>query len=220
MAKAVEGKIGHVFPFQDPAIDTFSSCSRLHDPALPTRVYDLGIGWHTDYLRVLKLYLKEEKQAANVATLILRLLMLLLYPKIVAIHSRCAMIRWKFRGLQDKTLFGFRRDAFINGLPNERFHLRALVEDFEDDLNYLWKYLRSQVSSDTLSDRSWLKVEEDLIETRQEASRFQAEVRDWLQLQVGEWALQESKKSIELSNRQIEKGKRGQLLVHSDHNYC
>ena len=94
------------------------------------------------------------------------------------------------------------------------------MEDFEDDLNYLRRYLRSQVSSDTLSDRSWLKVEEDLIETRQEASRLEAEVRDWLQLQVGEWALQESKKSIELSNRQIEEGKRGQLLVHSNHNYC
>lgn len=60
--------------------------------------------------------------------------MLLLYPKMVAIHSRCAMIRWKYRGLQDKTLFGFRRDAIINGLPNERFHLRALVKEFEDDL--------------------------------------------------------------------------------------
>lgn len=58
LAKAVEGRIGHVFPFQDPAIDKFSSYSHLHDLALLIRVYDLGIGWHTGYLHVLKLFLK------------------------------------------------------------------------------------------------------------------------------------------------------------------
>ena len=101
----------------------------------------------------------------------------------------------------------------MQGLPDERCRLRALTEHFEDDCNQLRTYLRSQVFPPGLSNRSWLKVEQDLIESRQEAGRLDAEIRDCLQLQVGEWALQESKKCIELSSRQIEEGKRGQSCL-------
>ena len=210
LADAVVRKIGDVSPFQNPNIDASLYYSHLHDPALPTRVYDLSIGWHTDYLRVLKLCLEEEEQAADVAALVLKPLVPLLYLRKLAIRDYCQRIRGKYRELELDTSFECIRDDIIHGLPKERLCLRGLVEDSEDELNYSRRYLRSQVSANGLSNGSWLKVEEDLIQTRQEAGRLEAEIRDWLQLQVGEWALQESKKSIELSNRQIEEGKRSQ----------
>ena len=212
LARAVERKIS-VSPFQNPNIDACLYYSHLHDPALPTRVYDLSIGWHTDYLRVLKLCLEEEEQAADAAALVLKPLVPLLYLRKVAISDYCQAIRGKYREVELDTSIESIRDGIIPGLPKDRLYLRGLVEDSEDELNYLRRYLRSQVSTNRLSNGSWLKVEEDLIQTRQEAGRLEAEIRDWLQLQVGEWALQESKKSIELSNRQIEEGKRGQSCL-------
>ena len=85
-----------------------------------------------------------------------------------------------------------------------------MVEDSEDGFNHLLRYIRSQRCADWLLSKSWLRVEDDLRATHEEARRFETQLRDYLQIKVGEWALQESKKSIELSNRQIEEGKRSQ----------
>lgn len=53
----------------------------------------------------------------------------------------------------------------------------------------------------------------DFLERRsgfvEEARRFESELRDYLQLEGSRLALEESKKSIELSNYQIQEGKRG-----------
>lgn len=88
-----------------------------------------------------------------------------------------------------------------------------MVENSEGGLRYLLRYVRSQTSADWLLKKSWLKVEEDLKGTHEGARRLEAQVRDCLQLQVGDWALQESKKFSELSNCQIEARKRGWFCV-------
>ena len=103
-----------------------------------------------------------------------------------------------------------KEEKITSNLGKKRLRLRALVEEAEDDLSCLLKYIRSQTSAAWLLSDSWRKVEEDFKRIQDEASRLEVQIRDYLQLRVGEWALQESKKSIELSNRQIEEGKRGQ----------
>ena len=85
-----------------------------------------------------------------------------------------------------------------------------MVEDSEDSFDYFLRYTRSQKMADLLLTKSWLKVEDDLKRTHYEAARLEAQIRDYLQLRIGELALEESKKSIELSNRQIEEEKQGQ----------
>lgn len=66
---------------------------------------------------------------------------------------------------------------------------------------------------------SWRKAEADLMQIHQEAGRLESQVRHYMQLQVGELALQESKKSIELSNQQIEEGRRVKICKLHDQAY-
>ena len=56
---------------------------------------------------------------------------------------------------------------------------------------------------------AYLKVKQETSQIHNEARRLDAEVRDYLHLVVGNLALEESRKSIELSNQQILEGKRG-----------
>ena len=115
-------------------------------------------------------------------------------------HTR---YEWDFAG-REKEL-----EKIYSEIRQDRLRLRAMVEDSEDGLNHFLRYIHSQTSADWPLNKSWLRVEGNLRTTHEEARRFEAQIRDYLQLHVGELALQESKKSIELSNRQIEEGKRG-----------
>lgn len=168
---------------------------------------------HPNYTRLLKWCLeKDEEPAVGATNLILQPLIPLLYLGIFRIRNFCESIRQKYHELHNGTMTSYdvENEGFISKLPANRFRLRAMVEDSRDDLDHFLRYIRSQKPADFLLTNSWLKAEEDLKRTHQEAARLEAQIRDYLQLQVGELALQESKKSIELSNRQIEEGKRGQ----------
>lgn len=90
-----------------------------------------------------------------------------------------------------------------------RYSLRRMVEDFEDSSLRLRDCMHSPMKKDTPQGQSLMTLEGDLQQFGLEATRLETEIRDYLQLQIGELALQESKKSIELSNPQIEEAKRG-----------
>ena len=216
VADTIEEDIGDVLPFQYPAAETHPF--KAHPPTVQQfieigeRVNFAGRHDHPNYTHLLKWCLQndddEQESGVNVTSLLLKPLVALLYLSIFQIRNYCGIVRRQYEDLQMSE--DAERDKIISSLPEHRFRLRAMVEDSKDDLNHLPKYISSQISVDMLSNRSWLKVEEDLKRIHQEASRLETQIRDLLQLQVGEWALQESKKSIELSNRQIEEGKRGQ----------
>ncbi|CAD6592077.1 MAG: hypothetical protein ASARMPRED_005971 [Alectoria sarmentosa] len=81
-----------------------------------------------------------------------------------------------------------------------------------EDLNYshqLRRFILSQMPCDTNLDEPFIEIEDQLQQAHLEAHRLENEIRDYLQLQIGELALQESRKSIELSGSQIEEAKRG-----------
>lgn len=90
-----------------------------------------------------------------------------------------------------------------------RSELRRLIEDSEDTSQQLQRFKSFHKLGTTLQDRLSNTFEEDLRHARIEALRLETETRDYLQLQTGELALKESRKSIELSNSQIEEAKRG-----------
>ena len=210
-SEVIEQGIEDAFQFQNAAIEKNLDTSSL-PPGPYGPMHCSGLQWHTNYLQLLNMCLvKEKEQTVDITKLGLKPFLPFLYLNAFAIREFCKNLRWGYRGISPN----INVDEGVLSLREKRHQLRELVEDSEDDLDYLRRYLCSQISADILSYSSWLKAEEDLIQIHQEARRLEVQVRDFLQLQVGEWALQESKKSIELSSRQIEEGKRSQSCWNS-----
>ena len=221
LERAVDEEIGDVYPLKDPILDPtidlippfyHGGTLRLSSPITHQERHG-----PTTYLRVLKLCLdKEEEQADEFTKLILKPLIPLLYLSVFFIRNCCENLRLKYRNLLWNAA---KMDEDVDALHDDRHRLRALMEESEDDLSYLRRYVCSQISAERISDKSWRKAEADLIQIHQEAGRLESQVRDYMQLQVGELALQESKKSIELSNQQIEEGKRVKICKLHDQAY-
>ena len=208
LANAAEEEIGDTYPFQLSAAET---CP-VYAPRDKTESNE-----HQNYTRLLNWCLKnEEESVAGVTDLLLRPLIPLIYLDIFRICNFGEVLRHKYERLQRSAEYEWHYagkkelENIHSDMPKDRLRLRAMLEDSEDGLNHLLRYIRSQTCADWPLNKLWLKVEDNLRTTHEEARRLEAQLRDYLQLQVGEWALQESKKSIELSNRQIEEGKRGQ----------
>ena len=218
IAEDAEEEIGDVLPFQYPAVETDRFQTDRGDPPLNGQMFGPIHNEYPNYTRLLKWCLeKDEEPAVGVTNLTLQPLVPLFYLEILRIRRCCVHLRQGYYALYDndmkdrdkKDMLGAGKEEFISYLPEKRLRLRALVEDSEDVLDQFLRYVDSQQSSDLLLTRLWRKAEKDIRNTHREAARLEAQIRDSLQLQVGEWALQESKESIELSNRQIEEGKRG-----------
>ena len=218
--RVVHEEIGDICPIQDVITDmntSFWGDGALS--ALPGVPHSERMRY-TAYLRTLKMCLdKEEEHTDDVTKLIFKPLIPLLYLSIFSIRNRCENLRSKFRNLRWNATKADDEGDDVNALPNKRHRLRALVEESGDDLSYLRRYVCSQISAERILDKSWRKAEADLIQIHQEAGRLESQVRDYMQLQVGELALQESKKSIEFSNQQIKEGKRVKVCKFHDQAY-
>lgn len=209
IANAIQEEVDDIFPFQYPAIKTYP----FHiDPSTlkqSKRICGRMYVEYPTYLRLLKwVFEKEKALALDVSDLTLRSLIPLLYLSVFAMRDLCENIRKEYRELQrvvdlEYGVLDASKERNTSALVVKRLRLRALVEGSEDDFNRLPGYIRSETSAGRQLDNSWIEVEEKLKRTNQEARRLEAQIRDYLQLQVGEWARQESKRSIELSSRQI-----------------
>ena len=208
LANAVEEEIGDTYPFQLSAAETFP----VYAPPDMIKSHE-----HANYIRLLNWCLKnEEEPLAGLKDMLLKPLFPLMYLDIFRIRNFCEVLRHKYELLLEFANYelhyatGEKWNKIHSDMPNDRLRLRAMVEDSEDGLNHLLRYIRFQRCADWPLNESWLRVENDLRATHEEARRFETQLRDYLQIKVGQWALHESQKSIELSNRQIEEGKRGQ----------
>ena len=100
-------------------------------------------------------------------------------------------------------------DHISSKLHRERFWLRRSVEDSDDDMSHFERYISVEDPNYLPESSAYLKIKQETSQIHNEARRLDTEVRDYLQLVVGNLALEESRKSIELSNQQILEGKRG-----------
>ena len=99
-----------------------------------------------------------------------------------------------------------------------RFRLRRQLRHYEKCMSDFMRYLRTQDITGLEKYEALLKINEEAKACLDDARGLESEIRDWLQLQVGDLALQESKKSIQLSNLQMEESKRGKIsLLRSRH---
>lgn len=94
-------------------------------------------------------------------------------------------------------------------LNKPRFWLRRRLEDLEESRNCFAKYVRSHNAAEWLKGDTWLSQYEAIREAVIEARAKEAEARDEMKFQIGNLSILESKKSIHLSNRQMEEAKRG-----------
>ena len=140
-------------------------------------------------------------------------LMPLLQMNCFKIRAQLLRLRRKFLALQA----AMNRDSVnhqvvkhtSSKLHHERFWLRRSVEDSDDGMSHFERYISAEDANYLPESSAYLKIKQETEQIHDEARRLDAEVRDYLQLVVGNLSLEESRKSIELSNHQIQEGKRG-----------
>ena len=100
----------------------------------------------------------------------------------------------------------------MSDLHKEWFRLRRCIEDVQDSYDNFLRYAHHESASECLGDSFFKKIgcEHDVIKL--EARRLEVEMKDYLQFQTGNASLEESKRSIELSNMQILEAKRGNFV--------
>ncbi|KAL8804435.1 MAG: hypothetical protein Q9182_002540 [Xanthomendoza sp. 2 TL-2023] len=96
-------------------------------------------------------------------------------------------------------------------LERRRCDLRRSYEDLDSSQQTLKSYIASNGDTDCLSGKSYHIAMAEVDRTICFARRLEAEVRDYLQFVVGSLSIAESRKSIELSARQIREGQKGSL---------
>ena len=128
-----------------------------------------------------------------------------------------ASIRYRKRvgtSSQDPTsLWKNAQEDHENEMEEVRFRLRRWVSYYERLLNEFSGFLRTQGVSNLKHYEAFSIIREESKDCLEDAHGLEAEIRDWLQLRVGSLALQESKKSIQLSNLQMEEAKRGMVAL-------
>ena len=183
--------------------------------------------WIKGYLRVLQHDIETERGSTteDSADLSFRSMIPVLWLNMFSIREKCHSIR------EDYYKFIVPRDTFLKSLlktqPRYRYirekptrledlfewrkDLRRIIEDSEDTLEQTQRFMRPQHVCGKRRERS--SIEDDTNQVHLEAHRLEAEIRDYLQLQTGVVAIQESRRSIELSNLQIEEGRRGKSIA-------
>lgn len=122
-------------------------------------------------------------------------------------HTYDELTRGKIRGYRDLDTEYKNLDK---DLGRERLKLRRTLEEAENHVSQFFRYLGSEVDSDWSKQPSYVSIKADWRSLIYEARRLEKEIRNYMQLQVGNLSLEESRRSIELSNIQIRESKSGE----------
>ena len=146
--------------------------------------------------------------------LLLSAMLPLLKLEIMRLFVQCQILQTALLEVQDGMEFRDRypedeKQIAYDSLDKQRFWLRRRLEDLEESKNRFAKYVRSRGAAKWLQSKTWLSQDEDISEIVIEARAKEAEARDYMQLQIGNLSILESRKSIQLSNQQIDEAKRG-----------
>lgn len=183
------------------------------------------------YIRVLYSFLKSAGDSALSSSDILSACIIpLLQVKIAVCREDLGYLTKEFRKLKGSystALFKTRywneyerpRDSKLRSgeapetLYRYRTMLRSWIEDFENDSGALMGFLSSLYGGNVTERLFHPQIREESTSIAEEARRLEAEIRDHLQLQGSKLALEESKKSVELSSHQIEESKRVKIFT-------
>ena len=172
-----------------------------------TKGVDLGTPEHI-YARIVERFIVTGRSAnPSKALLLLAAMSPLLYLQ--ACRVREELYNCKFSYENPERLD--RADTWSEQLDTARMRLRSTLEKAENNVIEFFRYLGSQVDWDWSQETSYVSIKADWRNLSDEVRRLEAEIRDFMQLQVGTLALEESRKSIELSSSQIREAKSGKF---------
>ena len=154
------------------------------------------------------------------AAIIAGVLMPLLHMNCLQIRMQFLRLRRTFLELQTLMDTKYIDQQLVNRTPSklhhQRFWLRRSVEDSDDGMSHFERYISAEDANYLSGSSAHIRTKQERDQVHDEARRLDTEIRDFLQLVVGNLSLEESRKSleesrksIELSNQQILEGKRG-----------
>lgn len=131
------------------------------------------------------------------------------------LHVRLDEVRIRSIKVKDRLAFPEtgKEGSVVTSLYDKRSSLRCLTNELQDDWSSVLRYMRSCFTWDPSGKSCYQGTEANVTDIVQLASRLEGHIRENLQLQTGKLALEESKKSIEVSNQQIGESKRGRYTL-------
>ena len=132
----------------------------------------------------------------------------LLHLEILRLRAQCGSVRSVMLQVQYAVEFPNKFSDRYQILDRQRFWLRRRLEALEEGKDYFVEFVRSQNAEEWLKSQTWLSQDESIRVALAEAQTADAEVRDYMQLQIGNLSILESRKSIQLSNQQFDEAKR------------
>ncbi|KAL8928205.1 MAG: hypothetical protein Q9208_001915 [Pyrenodesmia sp. 3 TL-2023] len=123
------------------------------------------------------------------------------------------------KGARDERSNHLRNETYKR-LDQERYQLRRTTEDCENHQDFFVDYVVSNGHQDWLQRRSYRTTAAYWALTTKVAKRLEAEVRDYMQLVVGDLSIEESRKSIQLSNTQLDESKKGSSSITEERFPC
>ena len=158
------------------------------------------------YIKLLDHLLKENDGAvARKEHLLILSTLPLMHFDTLHMHAKMRSLRWSYiRSIKDT--------EYDANVKHERTMLRRHIEDSDMSSKNFERYVHSQEGGDLLRLQEFMRIKELWKDALSQARLLEAEVRDKMQLEASQLSLQESRKSIELSNHQIEENRRGSCL--------
>ena len=134
---------------------------------------------------------------------------LLMLSTLPLMHLDTLHMHAKMRSLRCAYIRNIKDTEYADDVKHQRTMLRRHIEDSEMSSKNFGSYVHSHGGGDLLRRQEFMRIEELWRDALSQARLLETEVRDNLQLEASQLSLQESRKSIELSNHQIEENRRG-----------
>lgn len=171
------------------------------------------------YLRLLSKHIHKDCNVGLEGRALLLLAVLpLLSIEILRLHIQRGVVDSVFIQIQygvehPNRYYDDEKQESYSVLDAQRFWLRRRLEGLEASRNAFVRFTHAQGPANWLEGKAWRRQNAHINDVLATARAKDAEVRDYLQLQIGNLSIQGSKKSIQLSNQQIDEAKRGKQLA-------
>ena len=128
--------------------------------------------------------------------------------EVLNLHVQCELTQKALLIAQEDSSNRYEQKSY-HSLDEQRFWLRRTLEGLEESRICFVKLVRLQNAAKWLEEQPWMSQEEEIIEAINEGRAKEAEARDYMQLEIGNLSILESRKSIQLSSQQMSEAKRG-----------
>ena len=160
------------------------------------------------YARTVEHFTVQERDATlTKAFLLLAAVSPLLYAQAYQVKNRIDRLQFTYVKIRGRTSKAQNTNDLDGYLHIWREDLRRTVEATEDLVGQTLGYIGSEAHPNWSQETSYLSIKADMTSLIDRGRRLETEVRDFMQLRIGNLALEESRKSIELSNSQIREAK-------------